>query len=148
MKRTFRSFVFASTCAALGVLPINNQPVFAQQLRATSEVAEEVNVVAPGIVQRKIVGRTVIGAPIGIISLSRPVSYADLDLTRQSDDNELAQRIAATAKAACKQLDDMYPESSLYQPIPSDQHCVQTATTDAMDEANLVIAATNQTAKK
>lgn len=152
MKQFFRSFTqpskFAAVAALVSILPIANQPALAQQVPATSEATEEVKVVAPEAVQQTIVGRTTIGAPIEVISLSRPVSYADLDLTKQSDVKELAERIEETAKASCKQLDNMYPDSSLYVPIPSDQYCVKTATSQAIDEANQVIAAANQTARR
>lgn len=134
--------------AVVGVLAIANHPVFAQEVSTTPESAEEVRVVAPGIVQRKIVGRTTIGAPIEVISLSRSLSYRDLDLSRQSDVDELETRIWDTARVACRQLDKLYPDGSLYQQIPSDQNCVETATSEAMNEAHLVIAATNQTAEQ
>jgi len=108
---------------------------------------EEITVVAPEVVQRKIVGRTMIGAPIEVISLSRPVSYADLDLTKQSDADELEKRIGDTAKAACKELNIMYPDA-MFQPIPANQNCTRTATSEAMEVAKLVIAAANEAAKK
>jgi UrcA family protein len=138
----------AALGALVGVMSIASHPVFAQQVSATPESAEEVSVVAPGMVQRKIVGRSTIGAPIETISLSRRVSYGDLDLTKQSDVEKLGKRIRNTARLACEQLDNLYPDGSLYQTIPSDQNCVNTATRKAIEEANLVIAGANQAAKK
>jgi UrcA family protein len=133
--------------AVVGILAIASQPVYAQQVSRTSEATEEVKVTAPEV-ERIRVGQTSIGAPIEVISLSRPVSYGDLDLTRQSDANELEKRILDTAEAACKELDNMYPDGSLYQPIPSDQNCVKSATTEALKEAHLVIAAANHMAEQ
>jgi UrcA family protein len=133
----------AALGALVGVFAITSQG-FAQQASATPEATEEIRIMAPGEAERKIVGRTSIGAPIEVISLSRPVSYADLDLRRQADAAELEKRISDAAKATCKQLDATYPESSLYQSIPADQDCFKTATSKAMAMAKLVIADANQ----
>jgi UrcA family protein len=143
------SLLFRSTCTALGALvsslAIANYPAFAQQVSAAPEVTEEVQVVGPGVVQREVVGRTTIGAPIEVISLARSLSYADLNLTRQSDADELRQRIGDIARKSCRQLDIMYLYA-MYQPIPADQSCVKEATRKAMDMASLAIAEAKQTA--
>src|ERR1700693_5882254 len=132
---------YAAFGIAVGLLALVNHPVFAQQGSQTSESTEEITVTAPHLVQRQVVGRSMIGAPIEVISLSRKVSYADLDLTTPEGWAELRKRVSDTAKAACKQLDMMYPDSDLFQATPSDQNCVKTATKDAMDLTEQIIAA-------
>ena len=139
-------YKYAAIAIAVGLLAFANHPVFAQQGSQTSEGSEEITVTAPRLVQRKIVGRSMIGAPIEVISLSRKVSYADLDLTTPEGWAELRKRISDTARAACKQLDTMYPDSDLFQATPSDQNCAKTATKDAMDLTDQIIAAS--TSKK
>jgi UrcA family protein len=142
------NLVLGATCTAtlLCLSAIADRTVFAQE--GSSAPQEEITIVAPHLVQRKVVGRTAIGAPVEVISLPRPVSYADLDLTKPADADELRKRISETAKAACKQLDNMYPEGNLFQAVPSDQNCVKTATREAMDIAEQVIAGANESAKK
>ncbi len=115
-----------------------------QEPSAVPEPTQEIIVVAPEVVQRKTVGRaTATGAPIEVISISRRVSYADLNLSKHEDTDELKKRIAETAKAACKQLDTLYPEA-LYPPMPSEQNCVKTATDEAQAVAATIIAAANK----
>jgi UrcA family protein len=137
---------FAVAGAILGLLAINHQPAFAQQTTTTvtqETTTEQITIFAPHVVQREIVGRTAIGAPIEVVSLPSRVSYADLDLTRESDANELRRRVGITAIAACKQLNTMYPDSDLYQEIPSDQDCVRNATNGGLYQADQIIAAAN-----
>ena len=45
-----------------------------------------------------------------VVSMSHPVSFADLDLTRQSDFNELRARVADTACGLCARLNDGFPD--------------------------------------
>ncbi|MFI4973511.1 MAG: UrcA family protein, partial [Caulobacterales bacterium] len=94
-------------------------PAIAQQQAA------EVTVVAPHAVHQQ-VGRTSMGVPIEIVSLTRHVGYGDLDLTTPSGVATFEKRISDTAKQACQQLDTLYP-ASLYPPDPKDQDCVATA---------------------
>ncbi len=83
------------------------------------------------------------GARVEIIQLSRPVSFKDLDLTKTADAAKLEQRIGETAKAACKQLDEMYPLTA--SPGGS---CVKDATDSAMVKAKAAIAAATRLASK
>jgi UrcA family protein len=133
----------AAAGAVIGIFALVNHPAFAQQATETSGVNEEITIVAPRVVQRKVVGRTTIGAPIEVISLSRPVSYADLDLSTQEGRAELRKRIENTAKAACKELDVMYPDS-MFQPIPAEQNCVKNASSQAMEVEAMVTNAASK----
>src|SRR5579864_5180539 len=71
----------------------------------------EVKIEAARSVER--VGTSATGAPIEIVQLTRHVSYADLDLTTHRGALELERRINDTARAACKQLDTLYPTGTL-----------------------------------
>ncbi|HET7083298.1 MAG TPA: UrcA family protein [Rhizomicrobium sp.] len=65
-------------------------------------------------------------------SISRPVSFSDLDLTRDADYLELRDRVRATARDLCFQLDAEVPE--LRGDRSADRECVRTATRNAMRE--------------
>jgi len=63
-------------------------------------------------------------------TLSRPVSFSDLDLTRDEDFLELRARVRNTARDLCYELDARIPALRGY---PSeDRECVRKATRDAM----------------
>ena len=65
-------------------------------------------------------------------SLSRPVSYSDLDLTRDADYLELKARVRDTAIDLCAELDARVP--GLRGDPSADRECVRTATRNAMRE--------------
>ena len=105
-------------------------------------MTQGITVLAPYVVHRKVVGRSTIGAPIEVLSVSRSVTYADLNLTKASDAAELKKRISDTAKDACLYLYSRY--NGISQPtISSNKSCVQEATAEAMMVANDIIAASH-----
>jgi len=63
-------------------------------------------------------------------SLSRPVSYSDLDLTRDADYLELKSRVRDTAMDLCAELDARVPD--LRGDKSADRECVRSATRNAM----------------
>jgi UrcA family protein len=63
-------------------------------------------------------------------TLSRPVSFSDLDLTRDQDYLELKARVRDTAEELCATLDDRVPQ--LRGDTSADRECVRTATRNAM----------------
>lgn len=65
-------------------------------------------------------------------SLSRPVNYSDLDLTRDADYLELKARVRDTAMDLCAELDARVP--ALRGDSSADRECVRTATRNAMRE--------------
>jgi UrcA family protein len=121
----------------VGGLAIATRPVIAQQDAAAPEPTQEITVVAPYVVQKKEVGRTATGIPIQVVSMSTPVSYSDLDLTKQSDAAELQKRIVDAAKAACGKFKTRFPLANYKT---SDRECIKDATMEATAVANLVIA--------
>ena len=97
--------------------------------------APEVKIEAARSVQR--VGTSTTGAPIELVQLTRRVSYADLDLTTHRGKLDLERRINDTAKAACQQLDTLYPVGTTEQGMT----CVKNAADGAMVQAQASIAA-------
>lgn len=65
-------------------------------------------------------------------SLSRPVNYSDLDLTRDEDYLELKARVRDTAMDLCAELDARVPQ--LRGDRSADRECVRSATRNAMRE--------------
>ena|SRR5258706_11220817 len=63
-------------------------------------------------------------------SISRPVSFSDLDLSREADYIELHERIRDTARDLCFQLDARVPQ--LRGDPSADRECVRNATRNAM----------------
>jgi UrcA family protein len=64
------------------------------------------------------------------LSISRPVSFSDLDLSREADTRELRDRIHDTATDLCAELDARAPE--LRGDRDADRECVRNATRNAM----------------
>lgn len=102
---------------------------------AVAQEPEEIIVTAPRAVHEQIGRSPSTGAPIERITLTRHVSYADLDLAKTADADELKTRVGDMAKKACKQLDSLYPL------LPSDPACVRSATDGAMEQVTQAIAA-------
>lgn len=63
-------------------------------------------------------------------TLSRPVSFSDLDLTRDEDYLELRARVRDTARDLCYELDARVPD--LRGDTSADRECVRDATRNAM----------------
>jgi UrcA family protein len=95
----------------------------------------EITVIAPRLIRRD-VGRT---AGVGTneqISLTRHVSYADLDLSKPADAQELEKRVNDMAKVACDQLAALYPLAA-----PNTPDCVQQALSGAMQQVRTAVKA-------
>jgi UrcA family protein len=97
-------------------------------------------VTAP-VVQREVVGRTTIGAPIDQLTVSQPVSYADLNLANPADVKVLDQRIRSTAQKDCAELRDVSP--GFMDPTISGGHCVRSAERDARSTLSAMTSAAN-----
>jgi UrcA family protein len=65
-------------------------------------------------------------------TISRPVSFADLDLSSGAGHQELWLRVHQTARDLCHQLDVQVPQ--LRGDDSADRECVRTATRNAMRE--------------
>ena len=81
---------------------------------------------SPPVVQEQDTGRlSVIGAPIDVVTASKPVSYAGLNLANPADVHKLHQEIAATARRDCRDLRNQYPPD--FYPKVSGGSCVRGA---------------------
>jgi UrcA family protein len=68
------------------------------------------------------------------LSISRPVSFSDLNLSREADYIELRERVRDTAQDLCAELDARYPD--LRGDASADRECVRNATRNAMREVD------------
>jgi UrcA family protein len=78
--------------------------------------------------------RSMIGAPIQTVSLSRHVSYQDLDLNSPNGAYEFRQRIRTAAHAICNKLAFRYPVGT-----PDTRGCYKSAETQAQAQADAII---------
>jgi len=121
-------------------------PALAQPVSAApgspTPVAEGLTVVAPEIVRHQAVGGAapLQGAPIEVLSLSRTVSFNDLDLTTRAGVDEFRRRIMYASLAACDQIEAEYP-SNIYVPVPASQNCPDRTASQAFELADEIIAA-------
>jgi UrcA family protein len=88
-----------------------------------------------GARQSQIVGRSsTTGAPIEEVTITRKVSYSDLDLTSHVGAAELDKRVNETAKALCARLDLMLTPASGVS-------CAKAAAEPALAQAHAAVAA-------
>ena len=66
------------------------------------------------------------------LSISRPVNFSDLNLSRDADYIELRERVRDTARDLCAELDARYPD--LRGDESADRECVRNATRNALRE--------------
>ena len=130
----------ALLCGFVGVS--HAAPAPAQPLSA--QTTDEIIIRAPDVVRRPL-PRPGPGAPPGltnpeIISLTRAVSYADLDLSKAADVSELEARVRNTARDVCLELARRYPRQGAQYTF-ADADCVKKATDDGMDTVKAITAA-------
>lgn len=126
-------------CLALGTgVLAGHAPGYAQDQPFGPMVMEEVVVIAPRVVRRERVDRTTGGGTVERVTLTRRVSYADLDLRMNADVMELERRVAGMAVEACEQLAEAHP---MLDPEPSHEDCIEEATEGAMERVREAVAA-------
>lgn len=101
----------------------------------------EVTVQAHATITHKDVGRSYIGAPIEQITLTRRISYRDLNLSTPAGQRQLKERIDYVAHEACRQLSNLYP---LALWTSSNAACVTTATNEALAQVPAAVASADQ----
>ena len=65
--------------------------------------------IGAGVMTKTNIGTSSSGIPLEEVTVTHRVSYADLDLATTAGAAELKSRVQETARAACKQLDELYP---------------------------------------
>jgi UrcA family protein len=73
-----------------------------------------------------------------VITGEKPVSFADLDLSKPSDVAELEKRISATARDICQELNRRYPRTSFQ--VIVDKDCVKSAVDEGMGVVKDLVA--------
>ncbi len=133
-------------CAS-GALVVANAALAQQEDEEREEgqaqLEEMIVIEAPRVVRQQVGRSPTTGAPVELISLSRRVSYADLDLQMHADVMELERRINDTAEEACMQLAELYPLGDTDMPT-----CVRQAVAGAMEQAEEAIAAAGDRAAR
>lgn len=102
---------------------------------AVAQPIETVTVTVPRMVREKVVFPPTNSVPYERISMSREVSYADLDLKKETGAKELENRIKETAKAICSEIDLLFPGTQ------KDTSCVDVAVRRGMKQAHDAIMA-------
>ena len=105
---------------------------------------DEVTVRAARQAHREDLGKDYAGVPIERLTLSREVSYRDIDIHTPRGIVLLRRRIMLTAQNACMQLSNLYPANAW---VSTPQECVSTAFTTALAQlpANVAAAVDNRT---
>jgi UrcA family protein len=85
---------------------------------------------------------SVTGASDHVISISRRVSFADLNLASYSGSQEVEARVRTTAKALCDKLDELYSTSRI-----DVQACVGEAVSKGMADVRVAIATAEKKAR-
>ena len=107
---------------------------------APAPTAGSLTVVAPRLLRGGSGPVWASGARIGVVSLSRNASFADLDLTTQAGADEFKKRIMYAALDACNDLEAKYP-STVYLPVQVNESCPDTTAASALIIADQIIAA-------
>ncbi len=94
------------------------------------------------MISKKVIGRSDIGVPLEEVTVTRRVSYADLDLATYSGATALKRRVESAARLACKQLDKLYPLEHAEAP-----GCIHKAVADADSQVKQAIDAAESAAK-
>lgn len=93
------------------------------------------------VINKKVIATTDIGVPTEEVTITRRISYSDLDLTKYSGTTALKQRVKEAAQLACKQLDELYPLEESESP-----RCVKEAIASADHQVEEAIAAAHDNA--
>lgn len=124
LQRRAMASMLAALVTVSGATSARAQPA------RVGEPVFELTVVAPRLVRKQAAREGATGAPVELVSLTRRVAYADLDLTLHADVQELDRRIEAVAREACEQLARVFPLSD-----PATPDCVAEALKGAKSQA-------------
>lgn len=143
MFKNRKTIIGATSAALLIAAAAIAGPAMAAERSAPAEQVEQSEqlpevVVEAGPINRSVVGRALAtGAPIELVTVDYHVRYADLDLVKHADVMTLQDRIETAAKAACGQLDELFPFAESY---PQTRDCVQDAVRAAGPQIQQAIA--------
>ena len=130
-----RDLMFAAVGAFLCGIVSASSPAFAQQ------ASEQVIITSPYVVRQA-------PAPANraaglrnpeLVSVTRAVSYADLDLSKAAGVTELQTRVRNTAKDVCQELVTRFPKTGGQYIYPVTD-CIKKATDDGLDAVKQIAA--------
>ena len=102
---------------------------------AAADTLPTINIEA-SVVNKKVIEMSSSGIPTEEVTVTRRISYADLDLKTHAGTQALKARIEKAAELACKQLDELYPLEQEEAPT-----CVKLSIKDADRQVPEAIAA-------
>ncbi|MDE2052395.1 MAG: UrcA family protein [Gammaproteobacteria bacterium] len=107
-------------------------------------LADELPTITIGaaVTTKTTIGHSSSGIPMEQVTITHRVSYADLDLATQAGAAELQRRVKETARAACKQLDELYPLE-----VKNASECTKMSVAQASTQVEKAIAASRREAK-
>lgn len=126
IRRSSRATLLFGLCLATSAFATNKLP----------------SITVQAVASKAVVGRSTIGAPIEQATLTRRVSYADLDLTTYTGVMTLKRRVREAAREACRKLDDLYPFEERQAAT-----CVINAVADASQQVEGAIAGAQRVAR-
>jgi UrcA family protein len=110
------------------------QPAKMQSQEFEEAPYETVTVYAPYVVKRQIVNSMMSkksATGLEMVSVTRRVSFSDLDLADAGQAKQLESRVDIAAHDACREIEKKFPKSQ-YRPVPEDQNCAGNAKSAAM----------------
>lgn len=99
--------------------------------------------ISASVISKKVISTSSSGVPTEEVSVTRRVSYADLDLGTYAGTAALKQRVRKAAELSCKQLDELYPLEQANAPA-----CIREAVAAADTQVESAITAAQRTAAK
>lgn len=88
------------------------------------------------VVSKKVIAMSSSGVPTEQVTVTRRVSYSDLDLKTYAGAAALKRRVEDAAQAACKQIDELYPIEQAQAPS-----CVKDSVAAADEQVKAAVAA-------
>lgn len=122
------------------------QPAKMQTQEFEEAQYETVTVYAPYVVKRQVINPMMSkGSSTGLemVSITRSVSFADLDLSDPGQAKQLESRVDIAAHDACREIEKKFPRSQ-YRPVPEDQNCAGNAKLAAMIAVRALEAAASK----
>ena len=126
----FIPVAFLMACAGPSLAQSSNP----QSLEFEQAQYETVTVYAPYVVRHHIVNPMMSktsSTGLEMVSVTRTVSFADLDLSDPGQVKQLRSRVDIAAHDACAEIEKKFPRA-LYVPVPENQDCVGHARSAAM----------------
>jgi len=137
--RIHRYLTLSALLPAAAVLATGAAVTPAHAQGEEADVIEEIVVVRAPI-ERRTVEPAAPGRPkTEVIELSRQVSFADLDLSRHKDVEQLRGRIQETAERTCERLNQMFPVTR--EGVQGTARCVKRAVAHAEKQLEAAIEA-------